>query len=360
LAFGEDSDLNIPSGHFNDKDWMAVDRSAARTAGQVYVTWTSFTQAAGGPFFAPATAIKIVKCNNALSFCTAPVTLDSTTGAANAYDFLQFSYVSVDSAGTVNVVWVKHGSTSATSFDPKFFTDTIRFRSITPTTSPLSVGTPGTIRTVFIDKMPIVQGTFPYPALHREAAIPVLAKSGTKINVVWPRRHLGSPAALGGQSPNLAGLVTGFFSDSDIVSSISLNGGATWSAPAIVSAAGKAQYQPSICVNSAGNVEVAYYSNELDALNGFTQDVFLVKSINGGSTYGTPIRVAAISNNPANDPFNAGFFIGDYAGVSCAGTNAFVSYTANYVAKSTALFLDGSPSILVKQQDDFVSRVSNP
>jgi hypothetical protein len=349
LVFGEDSDLTVPSGHINDKDWLAVDRSAGATAGQVYVTWTRFSQAAGGPFSLPTSAIEIAKCNNTLSICTAPVTLDSTAGTANAYDFLQFSYVTVDSAGKVNVVWVKHGSTSTSSFDPKFFTDTIRFRSITPTTT-ASVGTLGAITTVFVEKMPIVQDTFPFPASYRAFAIPVLAKSGTKINVVWPHRHVGTPAALDGA----------FFLDSDIVSSISTDGGAHWSAPATVSAAAKAQYMPSICVNNLGQVEVVYYSNQLDTINGFTQDVFLAKSTDGGLTYGTPIRVTATSNNPTNDLVLSGTFIGDYTGVSCAGTNAFVSYTANYAAKSTAPFLDGSASIFVKQQDNFVAKVSNP
>jgi hypothetical protein len=110
-----------------------------------------------------------------------------------------------------------------------------------------------------------------------------------------------------------------------VVISTSTNGGASWSAPALVSTttpANRAAFTAEIAVNSAGTVAVSYYDlRNLDNTNTTTlPTIQLAKtSTNHGASFGADIVLAG----PFNDlvaPFAGGFMLGDYSGLTSAGS----------------------------------------
>ncbi|MFZ0887163.1 MAG: hypothetical protein WA005_01805 [Candidatus Binataceae bacterium] len=320
-------------GNFLDREWMAVDRSTSKAAGMVYVTWTQFACFSG----ASASAIQIAKCSNNLANCTAPLTLDSTTGLGSPLDFLQNSYVTVGLDGTVFVAWVKHAGESASDES-----DTIRLVSIAPSAGTSSVGTVGTIQTVFTENSPIPYLTAPFPANHDEVTYPVLL-AARGLFAFWARRTPGSPI-----------LLNKFFLSSNIVESTSTDGGTTWlTNPKLVSNAANTQYQPSACVNNNNEIEVAYYSSQRDPA-GHKVDAFLATS-----THPAAIRLTPLEDTTEADPVLSDAFFGDHTGISCASSHAYVEYTGNYVAKPTYQ-IGGNLTTKVPQQDNFVTTVTNP
>jgi hypothetical protein len=112
---------------------------------------------------------------------------------------------------------------------------------------------------------------------------------------------------------------------SQVVISTSIDGGASWSSPALVSTttpANRAAFTPEVAVNSAGAVSVTYYDlRNLDNTNTSTlPTIMLAKtSTNHGASFGPDIDLAG----PFNDlvaPFAGGFMLGDYSALVSTGT----------------------------------------
>ena len=109
----------------------------------------------------------------------------------------------------------------------------------------------------------------------------------------------------------------------------SADGGRTWSEPTLVSAPGSSAFAPSVAVNSAGQVGVAYYE------------------IAPGTTASTPLATTyrfAVSNDRGTTwtgrrvltpkpfdlrgaPYDGGYFLGEYEGFTAAGTTFIATPT---------------------------------
>jgi len=323
-------------GHFNDKPYIAVDRSSSAANGSVYVVWTLFGCAQGDT----STAIQIAKCTNNLASCTAPVTLESTAGNGSPPDFVQFSHLTVGATGKVYVTWVEH------TFDPisSAETDSIRLRVITPAASTSSVGTLGAMRTVHVEASPIPWGMSPYPALYWTATYPKVGTRGARAIIVWDRR-------------NLDGLVDNWYLGSEIVAKYTDNDGATFSSPQTVSSGSGFQLQPTICVaSSTGPVVIGYASHQNDATWLHRQDWYIATSSTGAAPY-RPLRLTSLPNDTAADLVFTEGFIGDYQEAACQAKVGYFHYTANYTAKSLSIF---GVQKSVRQQDNFLARFTLP
>ncbi len=110
-----------------------------------------------------------------------------------------------------------------------------------------------------------------------------------------------------------------------VVISTSTNGGASWTAPELVSTstpANRAAFTVTVAVNSGGEVGVAYYDlRDLAATNTTTlpTNLWAKVSTNHGASFGSDIHLAG----PFNDlvaPFAGGYMLGDYSGLTASGT----------------------------------------
>ena len=113
-------------------------------------------------------------------------------------------------------------------------------------------------------------------------------------------------------------------SQSDVFVSRSLNGGATWDTPVRVNddPAGnpRDQFFPWIAVDSDSTVRVMWGDDRLDLINtgGKLYDIFMAESFDHGTSFGVNVQVTTESSNPDFDGFN-GTFIGDYFGLAANG-----------------------------------------
>jgi hypothetical protein len=326
-------------GGFNEKPWIAVDQSSSVAAGSVYVVWSRLGCASGDE----SSTIFLTKCANTLTTCSPAVALETTPGTGSPLDFVQLPHLAVGPTGQVYVTWVLTSGAS-----PAAEAARIRLKVITPTADPNSVGTVGPLRFVQSETAPIPFDTAPYPTFYPIATHPHVGVKGNRAIIVWDRRT--GPANI---------LLDFWYFNSDIVAKFTDDDGATFSALQTVSAAPGFQYQPSISVDTTGTVVVAYYSHENDAPFFHKQDVYIATSPTGAAPY-TPLRVTPVSNDTQADPLLSDSAIGDYLEVACTGGVGYVHYTANYVAKETSFFDGGSTSLLVRQQDNFLGKVTLP
>jgi hypothetical protein len=108
-----------------------------------------------------------------------------------------------------------------------------------------------------------------------------------------------------------------------VVISTSGDGGATWSAPSVVSTSTtRPSFTPTVAVNAAGTVGVTFYDlRNLAAGNTTTlpADYWLKTSPRGGAGFGGEVHVAG-SFNMMVAPNAGGLFLGDYEALGTAGT----------------------------------------
>lgn len=130
--------------------------------------------------------------------------------------------------------------------------------------------------------------------------------------------------------------------DSDILSVRSLDGGSTWGSPVRVNDVNTGQqFFPSVAV-SAGTVSVVWYDSRLGQLSNGTikgLDVFYSKSTDSGATFSTNIRVTSTSFNPnlvkRTDFGDTQIFMGDYIQVAASPTAVYAIWTDNRNACDT-------------------------
>lgn len=133
----------------------------------------------------------------------------------------------------------------------------------------------------------------------------------------------------------------GFHND-EVVISTSDDGGAQWSAPERVNTpTGQPAYDPSVYVNSSGQLAVAYFQWGTTISGNEPTDLFITKatsagSSSGGPAFGAPSLVDGPFNNLAA-PVARGYFLGDYQGLTANGT----SFVPFYVKTNCS---DGGPT----------------
>src|SRR2546428_3269818 len=114
----------------------------------------------------------------------------------------------------------------------------------------------------------------------------------------------------------------------DILSSRSLDGGATWNEPIRVNndTTTNDHFFPWMAV-SHGLINIDFYDRRLDPQNHLV-DVFYAESADGGASFSPNVRVTDVSFNPDAIIFSNGeSFIGDYIGIASNGTRAHSVWT---------------------------------
>jgi hypothetical protein len=113
---------------------------------------------------------------------------------------------------------------------------------------------------------------------------------------------------------------TGLTYDEVVIAS-SDDGGAHWSQPLSVSHAA-ASFNPAVAVNSNGTVAVTYDDlRDVSAGSPSRIDHWLTSSGDGGATFGGETLLGAF--DIASAPYIQGFFVGDYDGLTAAGSTFF-------------------------------------
>ncbi len=115
------------------------------------------------------------------------------------------------------------------------------------------------------------------------------------------------------------------FGDPDILSIRSVDGGVTWSQPVRVNddTGTEAQWFPWITIDETGIIHVVWYDRRH---NGSDIDVYYARSLDGGLTYQSNIRITASSFTPVLPWETTNNFIGDYNGIAATATTAFPFY----------------------------------
>src|SRR5882724_5808147 len=285
------------AGEFQDKEWMAVDTRASGTgAGYIYVCWTRFGSA-GGIQFSRST-------NGGATFTQLGANLSSNPGGVQACQ------VAVNPLnGHVYVAWrdanpstqeirFRRSTNQGQTFEPEVIVGQAVIAE-TSTVCPSSEN-PNETRLVFLD----AEAANTSRAI-RSVPSPSLAVNPTNsdIYLVWHRAGLAGGAG------------------ADIAFSRSTGGNLIFSAPTrINSDVTGQQFFPAIAVNTEGVIKVMYYSTQNSPTDRLI-DVYDVVSTDGGTTFGTPVRVTDVSfdrptTNPNFDTLVRNCYMGDYIAIT--------------------------------------------
>ncbi len=275
---------NGPSPLFQDKEWIAVDTTAGPNGGNLYVSWTKFTDANATIMFTRSTS-------GGADF-SPPIAL-SDPGS------VQGSMPAVGPNGEVYVVWFDGGGPQLmikrSDDGGVTFNNPVAGGGAVTAVSPLPDTVNGNIRA----------NSFP--------SIAIDAGSGT-VYLAFP---MNSPNTL---------------SDVFIVSSA--DKGQTWSAPTLVNDDGGTatdQWMPSVAVASNGVVAVMFYDRRNDPQNNLNIDVYLALSSDGGNTFQANQRITSTSFPPVVgvDPGINATYMGDYNQVVASGTTFYMAWGDN-------------------------------
>jgi hypothetical protein len=248
---------------FNDKEWVGADPSdrSGRTA---YVTWTLFE--------GNTSAIVISKTTDGGRTWSAPHQV------SDVYVDDQGSTVAVSKTGTVYVTFE--------ALDPATNADAVAFAA--------STDGGATFTTRVLDPVNDIPSPLP-GATFRDDSFPVLALDGRTLHVVWSDWN---------------------GTDADILYTRSTDGGANWSAPAIIGGGPGDQIFPWVAA-SRGTV----YASWLSRSSGDAYTAAGAASASNGARWSAPATLStAVSDAMAGNFFGfpncAASFIGDYTGLT--------------------------------------------
>jgi len=318
-TFGEPVDaVNAWTESFEvmDDPAVAVDASASKYRGRVYVTWT-YTSPYG------ERAILFARSTDGGETYSAPGGL---TGLERAG--AEGSLIVVGPAGEIHVAWLdRHASPPRilvrTSTDGgSRFGDARRVASV----DPLEVLTGG-------------------GGGVRANSHPRLAVDGSgRLHVAWAARPEEKPA-----------------DRADVFYARSVDGGASFSAPRRVNddAASAAQAFPAIAVTAGGRVAIRWADRRNGAADDLT-DVYLSVSPDGGATWGRSVRVTdtSFTYGPVEPGVPAGEH-GDDDGLAASGEDFLVAWTDER-ASDPDVYLARVPADLDALPPDLVLTLSAP
>ncbi len=286
---------------FEDKEFLAVDRSGGTHDGNLYVSWTRFLANGDSPiFFARST-------DGGTSFSTP---LEISTVDAN-----QGSMPVVGPNGEVYVFWEdfltdNHVVDRSLDGGVTFGTDLV-VAAVNPVSFPL----PG---------FAFRGNSFPYAAVDTSGG-----PFDGRIYVAWADQ--GSDGA-------------------DILLTWSDDQAATWAAPVLASdgTPGAFEFFPFVTVDERGRLDLMWYTNEHDPV---LLDVHVRRSDDGGASWDPSRRVTSVSSDPFLDGFNGGF-IGDYNHMAAAANALYPFWTDTrngeadvFAARGELSLLPSSPAI---------------
>lgn len=308
VTFAPVVDASTSAGNendFQDKGWLAVDRSATSPfKGSVYEAWTDFTQSNGS----------FINCsrstNGGDSFKNPiPISPQDRTQlvqgpmpavAPNGDLYVAYSDTHFNTSGGISIVKSTDGGRSFSA--PKSAAAFFRIGSATGGNS---------VRT----------NSFPYV---------VVDKNGT-VHIVYN----AVIAAVSGDR-------------SDIFYTRSTDGGGTFSAPLKLNDDGTATTQifPSIAAAADGTLGVKWWDRRNDPPSDSLTDVYMALSHDGGASFGKNFRIT--NQNWVFGPSEFGSYHGDYDGMAADGSSFFLSWSDERSGDPDAYFaqvpLDRDPN----------------
>lgn len=331
LVFGN---LTTTAGSFEDKELIAVDHDLSSPYfGDIYVSWDHFYPTGYSSTYA-------ARCTPSLS-CTM-ISGGSAPVLSGSDPFVAFSTPTVSGSGSVYVSWCNYGT--PVSLGPIKCIErgsgnggsTWGARHMI-----LSFDGPNTM-------LPWAGGTVGFATEQfRTDNIPVIAAdtSGMTSDLYFVISVCTSGNYLGFSYPFEPGLC----GQSQVVTSTSTNGGATWSTPMNVSTPA-VNTQPWVSVDpSNGHVVITYLTSAYDPFN-HRIDVVSAVSSNNGSSY-TNHRLTNVSNEPDSDPNYYDYFqtfggswsvpqYGDYIQAAEMNGHIWALFTGDYASEQGTLQAD--------------------
>ena len=258
--------IDSVQGAFEDKQWITLDRTSGSTNGNIYITWTRFTD---------ITEILLVSSSDGGETYSDPVYVSDDYG-------VQWSVPAVGVWGDVFVAWFQYYPVRGIWMDVSYD------QGETFGADQLIVET-----NVWPDEIGGGILVFPYPALNTDVSL---------------------------QSPYLGNLYLAFMdengTDMDIFFMRSEDNGASWSEPTRLNDDpehnGADQFHPWITVDETGVIHAIFYDRRLDSQN-MLFDLFYTKSDDAGETWLPNERITTVSSDPY-DARLAGL-IGEYIGL---------------------------------------------
>lgn len=251
---------------FNDKPYLAVDRSNSIFSGRIYVSWTRFTSSTTGDIMISESG------DNGATFSRASVISSSSLN--------QGSVPIVGPSGEVYVVWSDLSNNK-----------TVIIKS---TNGGASFSAPSTVSSFVPLPNPMPNGLF------RVNNFPTASVDVTNGNVyvAWPD-----------------------YSDKNatILFTRSIDGGKSWSTAIKVNdnSTGNDNFFPWMSV-SPGHIAIIFYGAKLDPASQLV-DVYFTSSTNNGTSFSANIKVTNSSFDPDEYAPNGQSFIGDYIGIDSYG-----------------------------------------
>ncbi len=254
--------------YFEDKQWIAIDRTGNESYGNIYIPWTRFSS--------DLSTSRIVICSSRDQGLT-------YSGAVNVSDDtrVQWSTAAVGIFGELYVAWVdfRHQAINLDiSIDEgrSFGTD-------------LLIADLNTLSAYINGQITV----FPYPAMATDVSQ---------------------------SSPYYGNLYIAFMDDAgpdmDIFFIKSTNGGSSWTNRSRINddpgQNGADQFHPWISVDENGAIHAIFYDRRLDT-NNFLFDLFYTRSDDGGETWSPNERITSVSSSPGDA--RLGGLIGEYIGL---------------------------------------------
>ncbi len=279
-SFPQTTVVDTSSGKiFNDKPYLGVDETTGPFAGRLYVSWSRFTNS-----FQASDIMVAYSGDGGRSFSSPNLISNSLSS--------QGSVPVVGPNGELYVVWDDLSNNQIV--ESKSTDGGVSF------SSPVAVSS-----IVQLPEPP----NFLANSFFRVNSFPTAAADDTDGNV-----YVGWADYRNGYA--------------DILSSRSLDGGATWSKPIKVNDdnTNHDHFFPWMAV-SHGLLSIDFYDRRLDPQNHLV-DVFYAESADGGASFSPNVRVTDASFNPDAIIFSNGeSFIGDYIGIASNGTLAHPVWT---------------------------------
>jgi len=326
--------------HFLDKPWMAVEPGPTASADDdvIHVTYTDFDSSGfdeppSGP--CPGedrTAIEYVRSTDGGATWSLPVVIEEVCGGELG-SFVQGSQVEAGLGGDVYVAW-EHYENFESGRD---------IRIARSTNGGDDFGSPQMVTPVTpIGDGFVLQGNF--RAFLDLQGLAVDRSSGASRGAVYISWHDGRNRSKVDPFGFCEGTPTYCFGD--ILSTRSLDGGATWSDPARVNddaiTLGVDQFMPAIDVDGSGTVWVSFYDRRRDTRN-FLIDTFVAKSNNGGLKW-TNSRLTTAAFAPVTgwqdlvvDPFYMGDYISVAADATRGSTGVIVAWGDNSLGDANVM-----------------------
>lgn len=309
-----------------DKPWLAVDNTGGTTDGNLYVCWTRFFDSSTPPDgTTDASELRVARSTDGGTTWTNEQVIAASGTAPFGCS------IAVASDGSVAVAWADR---SDNDIDFRRSTDAgVTWGGTVQVNS-------GPLRRPGIDNVVACGGT------NR----PTLNGNIRQLHQAWL-----SVDTSGG--PNDGNIYVVYASDpagntdqADVFFSRSTDNGATWSNQVQMGTGGGAtdQFEPNVAVADNGDVGVVWYDRRNDTTNNMNIDVYTAFSSDGGSTFGSLVRVTDQSFgvpalNPHYNPGAARCYMGEYQAIVGQGGGFYYLWGDNRNTVTNMAWPGGRP-----------------